>query len=193
LGRKIKEAENLKIDLVVPKRSPQLCAGCPYWLAFGGVKKATEGQEVIFGGDIGCYMLAGQAPNFLQDYLFCMGSSIGIAHGIKKSTKQKLIAFIGDGTFFHAGIPALINTVFNRSNPLIIILDNQTTAMTGHQPNPGIRGIKIEEVVKACGVKNLKIVDPTNQVEFIATVKDFLQKSEVSVIISRYPCKFVNK
>ncbi|TET84460.1 MAG: indolepyruvate ferredoxin oxidoreductase subunit alpha, partial [Candidatus Nealsonbacteria bacterium] len=162
-------------------------------------KKAVDTKKVIFGGDIGCYMLFGLPPLNIQDYLFCMGSSVGIAHGIKKALPpaggQKLITFIGDSTFFHAGIPALINTVFNKSNPLIIILDNQTTAMTGHQPHPGApkdkNPIKIEDIVKACGVKNLKVIDPINQKEFTNTVKEFLNKKEVSVIVARRPCKFV--
>ena len=176
-----------------PSRRPQFCPGCPYWLVFGGIKQAVDPKKVIFGGDIGCYMLAGLPPHFLQDYLFCMGSSIGIAHGIKKATGQKLITFIGDSTFFHAGIPALINTVFNKSNPLIIVMDNLTTAMTGHQPHPGVCGIKIEDIVKACGVKNLKVIDPANQPVFIQTIKEFLEKPEVSVIIARHPCVFVAK
>jgi indolepyruvate ferredoxin oxidoreductase, alpha subunit len=181
-----------------PKRFPQLCPGCPYWLVFGAIKKAVDQKKVIFGGDIGCYMLGGFPPHNLQDYLSCMGSSIGIAHGIKKSNPdnpQKLISFIGDSTFFHAGIPALVNTVFNKSNPLIIIMDNSTTAMTGQQPNPGSpgngHGIKIPEVVKALGVKNLKVINPVNQDEFIGAVKEFLEKKEVSVIIAKRPCKFV--
>jgi len=126
-----------------------------------------------------------------------MGSSVGIAHGIKKSTGQKIISFVGDSSFFHAGIPALINAVFNKSNPLIIILENQTTAMTGHQPHPGApivpNGIKIEEIVRACGVKYVKTIDQINQVEFINTIKEFLEKPEVSVIIARRPCIFVAK
>jgi len=186
-----------KIQL--PKRFPQPCPGCPYWLAFAAIKKGIEEsglkkEEVVFGGDIGCYMLAGSPIIDLQDYLFCMGSSIGIAHGIKKAlrsdSKRKLIALIGDSTFFHAGIPALINTVFNQSNPLIIIMDNQITAMTGQQPNPG-QTVKIEEVVSACGVKNLKVISPLDQKAMIKTIKEFLKKKEVSVIISRYPCKFI--
>ena len=189
-NKKLKKLEIRNLKLEIPKRRPQLCPGCPYWLVFGGVKKAVNEKEVIFGGDIGCYMLAGLPPHFLQDYLFCMGSSIGIAHGIKKSSKQKLITFIGDSTFFHAGIPALINTVFNKSNPLIIIMDNLTTAMTGHQPHPGISGIKMEDIVKACGVKNLKVIDPVNQAEFVQTIKEFINKNEVSVIIARHPCIF---
>ena len=179
------------------QRLPRLCPGCPYWLVFGGVKKAVNEKEGVFGGDIGCYMLAGLAPHFLQDYLSCMGSSIGIAHGIKKATGQKLISFIGDGTFFHSGIPALINTVFNGSNPLIIIMANRTTAMTGHQPNPSVpaegifSNVKIEDMVRACGVKHLKVIDPVNQDEFVKTIKEFVAKSEVSVIIARRPCIFV--
>ncbi|MFH1462663.1 MAG: thiamine pyrophosphate-dependent enzyme [bacterium] len=186
------EIRNLKLE--IPRRTPQLCPGCPYWLVFNGVKKAVNEKEVIFGGDIGCYMLAGLPPHNIQDYLSCMGSSIGIAHGIKKATagKQKLITFIGDSTFFHSGIPPLVNAVFNQSNPLVIILENETTAMTGHQPHPGASAtgdkLKIENIVRALGIKNLKIIDPVNQEEFIKTVKDFINKKEVSVILARRPC-----
>jgi len=197
---KLKIENSLKIrnwKLKIPKRFPQLCPGCPYWFVFGAIKRAVDPKKVIFGGDIGCYMLAGFPPHLIQDYLFCMGSSIGIAHGIKKATDQKLITFIGDSTFFHAGIPALINTVFNNSNPLIIILDNRTTAMTGHQPHPGApatqNGLKIENVVKGLGIKNLKVIDPINQEEFIAAIKEFLNKKEVSVIVARRPCVQIKK
>jgi len=186
---------NLKSSIA--KRFPRLCPGCPYWLVISAVKKAVNEKEVIFGGEIGCYMLFGHPPIRLQDYLSCMGSSVGIAHGIKKVSPQKLITFVGDSSFFHAGIPALINTVFNKSNPLIIILNNLTTAMTGHQPHPGAPatpdGIKIEDIVSACGVKNLKVIDPINQEEFTKTVKEFLEKDEVSVIIARRPCIFVKE
>ncbi len=189
--------QDTKYKIQVPKRFPQLCPGCPYWLVISAIKKAVDVKKVIFGGEIGCYMLFGNSPVNLQDYLSCMGSSVGIAHGIKKAGGQKIISFVGDSSFFHAGIPALINTVFNKSNPLIIILENQTTAMTGHQPHPGApvepNGIKIEEIVKACGVKNLKLIDPINQEEFVKTVKEFLNKPEVSVIIAKRPCKFVVK
>ena len=181
-------------NLQIPKRTPRLCPDCPYWFIFAAIKKAIDIKKVIFGGDIGCYMLAGLAPINMQDYLFCMGSSIGIAHGIKKASNQKLISFIGDATFFHSGIPSLINAIHNQSNPLIIIMDNQTTAMTGHQPHPGIKNdnlpiIKIENIVKSCGVKNLKILDPAkDSEEFIKTIKEFFKKKEVSVIISRRAC-----
>ncbi len=195
--------------LKITKRYPQFCPGCPYWFVFPTLKRIVP-KDTIFGGEIGCYMLAAYPPNKMQDYLFCMGSSVGIAHGIKKAInptsakasvgKQKLITFIGDSSFFHAGIPALINSVYNKSNPLIIILDNRTTAMTGHQPNPGMGKngmgeeapeLKIEDIVRACGVKNLKVIDQQNTKEFEETVKEFLKKEEVSVIITRHPCKFV--
>ncbi|TSC95136.1 MAG: indolepyruvate ferredoxin oxidoreductase, alpha subunit [Parcubacteria group bacterium Licking1014_1] len=180
----------------IPRRYPKLCENCPYWYVFPTIKRVAP-ENTVFGGDIGCYMIAGYPPHNMQDYLFSMGSSIGIGHGIKKSTSQKVISLIGDGTFFHAGIPALINTVFNKSNPLIIILDNMTTAMTGHQPNPGMgktgagevaEEIKIEEIVKACGVKNIKVLDPIDIKDLENSIKEFLAKDEASVIICRRIC-----
>ncbi len=189
--------EFLKLKTV--KRYPQLCPGCPYWLVFSTVKKVAP-KDTIFGGEVGCYMLAAFPPHNIQDYLFCMGSSVGIAHGIKKTTGQKLIAFVGDSSFFHAGIPALINAVYNKSNPLIIILDNRTTAMTGRQPHPGVgktgmgertQELKIEDIVRACGVKNVKTIDPQNVKEFELWLREFLEKKEISVIIARHPCKFI--
>lgn len=202
--------------LPMPKRFPGLCVGCPYWAVFNGVKQAIKEagltkDDVIFGGGIGCYMLASFAPHQMQDYLFCMGASLGIAHGIKKAINdknqgkgdQKLIAFVGDSSFFHAEMPALANIVHNGSNPIVIIMDNQTTAMTGHQPYPGIedsgtkekgKKIKIEEVIRALGVENLEIIDaPNNYKEFVEAVKNYLQKDELAVIISRHPCIRIKK
>ncbi len=184
----------------IPNRPPQLCPGCPYWLVFAEVKKAVDEGKVIFGGDIGCYMIGALPPHELYDYMFCMGSSIGIAHGIKKAAAdQKVIAFIGDATFFHSGIEGLLNAVYNGSNPLIIIMNNDITAMTGHQPHPdsvdAVHPIPIENMVLACGVKpeNMKIIDQGQSEEFIAAVREFVDKSEVSVIIARRPCVFVAK
>jgi len=186
------------LELGFTKRLPQFCPGCPYWLVVAAIKKAVDLREVILGGEIGCYMLLSYPPYNLQDYLYCMGSSVGVAHGIKKANPaQKLISFVGDASFFHAGIPALINVVHNKSNPLIIILDNGTTAMTGQQPHPGVERtgmgektykIEIEDVCRVCGVKNIKVIDPVNQQEFIETVRNFLELNEVSVIIARHPC-----
>ena len=195
-NKKYKIIKTAKIDL--PKRFPRLCPECPYWFVFSAVKEVAP-KGTIFGGGIGCYMLAGFPPHQIQDYLLCMGSSVGIAHGIKKAVgdKQKLITFMGDSSFFHAGIPAIINTVFNKSNPLIIIMDNRITAMTGHQPNPGMGrtgmwdktiDLKIENIVKACGVKHVKVIDPQNVNELKSTIKNFINKKEVSVIVAKRIC-----
>jgi len=186
----------------LPERMPRFCPGCPYNFVYATLKRIAP-KNTIFGGEIGCYMLAHYPPHQMQDYLYCMGSDISIAHGIKKaieysagsaaSADQKIITFVGDSSFFHSSVTALVNAIFNDSNLMLIIMDNSTTAMTGHQPNPGLRGIKIEEVVKACGVKNLKIVDPAKISEFESAVKGFLDEKGVSVIISRHPCIFVEK
>jgi indolepyruvate ferredoxin oxidoreductase alpha subunit len=129
-----------------------------------------------------------------------MGASEGLVHGIKKTTDQKAIAFVGDSTFFHAGFPGLVNAVYNKSSPLIIILDNKITAMTGHQPHPGVgltgmgeqtKAITIEDIIKACKVENVKVVDPFNLKETIEAVKEFLNKKEVSVIVAKRECQLL--
>lgn len=189
-GRKPEKSVPLS-SISVPKRSAQPCPGCPYWHVFSAVKEVTEGKDVVFGGDIGCYMLAGIPQLGLQDYLFCMGSSLGIGHGIKKADpNKKLIAFIGDSTFFHAGIPALVNIVINSSNPIVIIMDNRTTAMTGQQPNPGQK-IDIEGVARGLGIKNVKTVDPKKGEELRNVLKKFLEMDQACVLIARSPCLFI--
>ena len=183
-------------SIELPRRYPKLCEGCPHLYTFVAIKRAAP-ENAIFGGDIGCYMIAGYPPHNMQDYVFSMGASLGISHGVKKATKQKVISLIGDGTFFHAGISGLINAVYNKSNPLIIVLDNRITAMTGHQPNPGmgkngmgelVEELKIEDIAKACGVKHIKVLDPINMKELEDTIKDFLTKDEVSLIICKRIC-----
>ena len=190
------------------KHSPRFCTTpmCPYWKVFAALKKATP-ESAIFGGDIGCYMIAGFAPMQVYDYMFCMGSSIGIGHGIAKATagKQKVITLMGDGTFFHSGMPALLNAVYNQSNLLAIIVDNRITAMTGHQPNPGmgenaeagtVPEVKIEQIVQSLGVKaeNLKVIDPVDNFDGMVTaVQEFYPKNEVSVIIARRMCALLEK
>lgn len=198
-GKKIKPIKNKPIDL--PRRTARLCEGCPYWNIFPVIKRVAP-EGTIFGGDIGCYMIAGLPPHSMQDYLFSMGASMGISHGVSKSTGNKVISFIGDATFFHAGIPGLLNAVYNKSNPLFIVLDNRITAMTGHQPNPGmgqnlmgekIEEVKIEEIAKACGVKNIKVLDQANVKEFEEAIKEFIPKDEVSVIVCRHICKILER
>ena len=204
VGKKIVVASIVQVKQI--KHAPRFCVTpvCPYWRLFAAVKQALP-DTTIFGGDIGCYMIAAFPPTNLYDYMFCMGSSIGIGHGIAKGTngRQKIVAFIGDGTFLHAGIPALMNAVYNKSNILVIIGDNRITAMTGHQPNPGMgKGstgeaapeIKIEEIVKALQVQHLRVVDPVdNFAETVQAIKDFAVKDEVAVIIARRTCALLEQ
>ncbi len=187
------------------KHLPRFCTGwptCPYWKLYAAVKQAAP-DGTVFGGDIGCYMIAALPPHSLYDYLISMGSGVGIGHGVKKATKQKVIAFIGDGTFLHAGIPGLMNSVYNKSGLLLIILDNSITAMTGHQVNPSmgksstgedIAPVKIENIVKALNVKNLAIIDQEeNYNQLVATIKEFVNSGETSVIIARRVCGLLAK
>ena len=126
------------------------------------------GVEGVFPTDIGCYTLGLLPPLSMADFLICMGSSISTAAGISRATGQKVVAFIGDSTFFHAGLPALVNAVHNDHDFLLVILDNGTTAMTGSQPHPGVslvppgypgEHVPIPRVVKALGVDQLWVVE----------------------------------
>ena len=189
-------------SLELPKRTARLCEGCPYWYILPTVKRVAP-EGTIFGGDIGCNMIGALPPHSMYDYMFCMGASIGISHGIKKSSPgQKVISFMGDGTFFHSGIAGMVNAVYNKSNPLMIVMDNRITAMTGHQPNPGMgknlmgdrtQELQIADIAKACGVKNIKVLDPINQKEFEETVKEFLEKDEISLIVCKRICALLDR
>ena len=181
----------------VEKRLAQLCPGCPHRASFWAVKKAL-GPDKVFAGDIGCYILGIHPPINEQDFVVSMGASIGVSHGIEKSTKEKPVIFIGDSTFFHATIPGLINAVYNKGNMLVIILDNRTTAMTGHQPHPGIgvtgmgeenKPLAIEDLAKACGVENVKVVNAFNVNELTKAVKEFYELPGVGLIVARGECR----
>jgi indolepyruvate ferredoxin oxidoreductase alpha subunit len=185
----------------IPIRPPVLCAGCPHSATYFAVNKATN-KKAIFASDIGCYTLGVSPPYNAADLLVCMGSSVGTAGGLAKVNSLPVIAFIGDSTFFHAGIPGLINAVHNGHKFLLMILDNRTTAMTGHQPHPGsdtgpaccdITAVSIEEVVKGCGVKWLKVVDPYDIKGTTEAVKEALAQPTVSVIIARRECALIAK
>lgn len=194
VGKKYAPFKSKAINL--PKRTARLCEGCPYWYVLPTIKRVAP-EGTIFGGDIGCNMIGALPPHNMYDYLFDMGAGIGISHGVSKATGQKIISVMGDGTFFHSGIAPLINVVYNKSSPLIIILDNRITAMTGHQVNP-VMGktlmgqdtteLEIADIIKACGVKNIKVLDPINIKDLENTIKDFLAKDEVSVIICKRIC-----
>jgi len=183
----------------LPDRPPNLCPGCPHRASYYAVKIALKdlGVEGIFPTDIGCYTLGLLAPMSMADFLICMGSSISTAAGISQATGQKVVAFIGDSTFFHAGLPALTNAVHNRHDFLLVILDNGTTAMTGSQPHPGVslvppgfpgEHVPIPRVVKALGVEQLWVTNPFKYQESLAATKEALAASGVRVLISQAPC-----
>jgi indolepyruvate ferredoxin oxidoreductase alpha subunit len=183
-----------------PKRLPILCPGCPHRATFYAAKTATKGMDVVYAGDVGCYILGIFKPFETQDFIFSMGASEGVGHGIRKATDQKVICFLGDSTFFHSGMPGMVNTVFNKSNPLIIVMDNRITAMTGHQPNPGTgktamgeesKEIAIDNIVRAFGVEEVRVVDPFNVNLMISTIRELLEKDKVSVIVAKRECQLL--
>jgi indolepyruvate ferredoxin oxidoreductase alpha subunit len=182
----------------VPQRPPNLCAGCSHRATYYEVKKAAEGLGAIYPTDIGCYTLGVLPPLSTADFLLCMGSSVGTGCGFSTATDKKVISFIGDSTFFHSGIPGLVNAVFNNHNFTLVILDNSTTAMTGHQPNPGVDmgdfnltgygRISIEEVVRAIGVPHVAVIKPYRVNKSIEVLKQAIDYKGVSVIISKEAC-----
>jgi len=186
---------------VIP-RTAVLCQGCPHRTTFWAVKQAL-GEDVVFGGDIGCYLLGVYAPQNTVDFLVSMGAAQGIVHGIKKVSKQKAVAFIGDSTLFHAGLPGIINMAYNKSNPLIVVLDNRITAMTGHQPNPGMgitgmgektKEIEIENLLKSCGIKHVRTVNTYNIKETIGAIKEAAKENEKGVpaaIVAKGQCRLL--
>jgi len=180
----------------LPRRPPILCAGCPHRASLYVIKKVA-GEKAVYSTDIGCYALGAAPPLNAGDIMTCMGASIGTAEGISKAIDEATIAIIGDSTFFHAGIPGLINAVYNNHKIVVAVLDNLATAMTGHQPHPGTgmtgmqtpsEKILIENVAKGCGVKFVKVVDPFKTKEAEATLKEALAHNGPSVIVFRAPC-----
>jgi indolepyruvate ferredoxin oxidoreductase alpha subunit len=182
-------------EILLP-RPPILCPGCPHRASFYVIRIATSGKA-IYSTDIGCYALGYQAPLQIGDLMFCMGASIGTACGISKAMEQDTVAIVGDSTFFHATIPGLINAVYNNHKVTLVVLDNTTTAMTGHQPHPGtgktgmnvptVR-VSIEEVARSCGVKYVKVITPFRVKEATSIVKEALKTEGPTVIIFRSPC-----
>jgi indolepyruvate ferredoxin oxidoreductase alpha subunit len=182
----------------VPQRPPNLCAGCSHRATYYAVKKAAEGLGTIYPTDIGCYTLGVLPPLSTADFLLCMGSSVGTGCGFSTATDKKVISFIGDSTFFHSGIPGLVNAVFNNHNFTLVILDNSTTAMTGHQPHPGVDmgdfnltgygRVSIEKVVRAIGVPHVAVIKPYRVNKSIEALKEAIDFKGVSVIISKEAC-----
>lgn len=156
-------------------------------------------------GDIGCYTLAVLPPLNSMDSTLCMGAGVGQALGMEKADpglKNKVVSVIGDSTFFHSGITPLIDNVYNRGTGLIIVLDNGTTAMTGHQVNPGVGKtlmgdtaveIKPEAIAKAAGIKHVKVVDPYDLKKLEKILRQELQRNELSLVVCRRICALLEK
>lgn len=182
----------------LPVRPPVLCAGCPHRGTFYAVKQATKGQKTAFCGDIGCYTLGNAKPLDMTDTCLCMGADITMAQGFYHNEPDRLcFSFIGDSTFFASGITGVVNAVYNQSHQTICILDNSTTAMTGHQPHPGtgvtmmgeiVEKISIQKILEAIGVSPIIQVDPFNQEDSVAAVKKAYAAPGVSAVIFKSPC-----
>ena len=184
-----------KIEMELPPRPPRFCPGCPYAPLFYAAKKVHV-ENIIFPTDIGCYTLGSKVPYEVGDINVCMGASIGMASGLSKVVDDPIIAFIGDSTFFHSGIPPLINAVHNNHTFVLVILYNGTTAMTGLQPHPGTRNngtgteatVSIVELVRGCGVEYIQCMNPYNIDETIMHLEKAMNNEKVTVLISQGPC-----
>ena len=187
----------------LPVRPPVLCAGCPHRASFYAVKKAMKGKETIFAGDIGCYTLGNAMPLDMVDTCLCMGAGLGIAQGVGRvKPDTKCFAFVGDSTFFASAITGVVNAVYNQADMTLIVLDNSTTAMTGHQPHPGtghtMMGeftdkIDIENILRGIGVETVVRQDPFKLDEAVETVKRVADEPGVKAIIFEAPCAVLFK
>lgn len=197
--------EQLGADLVascectlpeLPMRPPNLCAGCPHRGTYFAAKKVF-GDDAVYSSDIGCYTLGILPPLQAADFLLCMGSSISAGGGASKAADQTVVAFIGDSTFFHSGLTGIANGVFNNHDVLVVVLDNRTTAMTGHQPHPGVdktiigdneNPLDIESACRGLGVTDILEVNPFNQKKTLAAFEELKAKKGVRVLIAKEPC-----
>ena len=195
MGDKPPQRKSL-LDMKLPDRPPTLCAGCPHRATYYACKVATK-DEAIYSSDIGCYTLALLPPLKMADIFLCMGSSVGTAAGFAKAQDRPVLGFVGDSTFFHSAIPGLINAVHNKHRFTYVILDNQTTAMTGHQPHPGSSEdgmgdkaptLDIERVIRGCGVDWVEVVDPFDVKKTIDTIKNAIAHKGIAVVIARRAC-----
>lgn len=189
-----------KLDL--PVRPPVMCAGCPH----RGVFYILNKLKLTVSADIGCYTLGAQPPLAAVDTVLCMGASVGMAHGFEKARgreqSEHTVAVIGDSTFIHSGITGLINAVYNMSNITLIILDNSTTGMTGHQQHPAT-GLTLKQqpapvldIVALCrtvGCASVRVVDSYDLAEVEKAVKEEVKRDGVSVIVAKRPCALLDR
>ncbi len=178
----------------LPPRPPVLCPGCPHRSVYYVLRQ----MKLAVNNDIGCYTLAVLPPLAKTDTMGCMGGSISMAFGAELAGRsERTVATIGDSTFFHSGITALLNITYNRGRSIVIVLDNRTTAMTGHQGHPGtgigtrgepLREIPIEDVGRALGVQRVFVLDPNDTREMRRVLKQSLDAEEPTLIVARRPC-----
>ena len=178
----------------LPARPPVLCPGCPHRSIFYALGK----HDVVVTGDIGCYSLGVFPPLARIDTILCMGGGVSMAQGFQKAGEpKKIVGIVGDSTFFHSGITGLLDIAYNRGTATIIVVDNRTTAMTGHQDHPGTGvtlmgettiSASIEDIGRACGIKRVRTVDPYDLATTMKVLKEEIEADEPSLIISRAPC-----
>lgn len=181
----------------LPVRPPVLCAGCPHRASFFAVKEAMKGKKSVFCGDIGCYTLGNAMPLDMVDTCLCMGAGVNMTQGIGKiEPDTTCFAFVGDSTFFASAITGMVNAVYNQANMTLVVLDNSTTAMTGHQPHPGtgktmmgqvVDKVSIEDTLHGIGVKTVETVNPLHLQEAIDCVKRVAVQDGVKAIIFKSP------
>lgn len=187
----------------MPVRPPVLCAGCPHRASFYAVKQAMKGRKAVFSGDIGCYTLGNAMPLDMVDTCLCMGADITMAQGLHRIEPDTVnFSFIGDSTFFASGMTGIVNAVYNQTDIILMVLDNSTTAMTGHQPHPGTGmtmmheispKVSIEAILRAVGLTSVETVDPLNLEQTIQAVRTAADKPGVKAIICKSPCIAVSK
>ena len=178
----------------LPARPPVLCAGCPH----RGLYYALGKFDVVVAGDIGCYSLGALEPLDSMDTLVCMGAGISMAHGMQKAgNPKKVVGILGDSTFFHSGITGLLDIGYNRGKAVIIVVDNRTTAMTGHQDHPGTGKTlmdedtppaRIEAFGRACGIQNVVTIDPHDLKNAVAMIRRAIESDQSWLIVSSRPC-----
>ncbi len=171
-------------------RPPVLCPGCPHRATFYALNKAVPKRHRIVSTDIGCYTLGASPPLNAGHLVICMGSSLGIGSGLTQIPHQTdpVIAVIGDSTFWHTGLPGLVNAVYNKSQLLLLVVDNSATAMTGFQPNPG-EMLSIADAVRGVGVENVAEVDAFDPKRSLEVIKEYVNRKGVSVIVSKGECR----
>ncbi|MHB8917877.1 MAG: thiamine pyrophosphate-dependent enzyme, partial [Desulfocucumaceae bacterium] len=186
---------------VVPVRPPVLCAGCPHRGVFYTLRK----MKLVVTGDIGCYTLGGLPPLEGMDSCVCMGASIGMSHGMDRAVpglRGRAVAVIGDSTFLHSGITGLLDVVYNNGDTTVLILDNSTTAMTGHQDNPATGrtlmgkeapAVDLEGLARSLGVTRVRTVDPLDLSGLEEAIKEEVAAPGPSVIIARRPCVLLKR